>query len=356
MTADEPGDGEADELNADTPPDSAEQPGDPPDGQGTPPREPSDSRDEPAPGGPPNQGQPPQGNQPRANTPQDPEESPPGGRNPQAGDPQGGQPPQGGPGQPNQAGGPGQPNQAGGPGQPNQAGGPGQPRNQPAGQGGGQGADQPAGQPRARGAGQPQPTGQQPRGHGSQPVGGVAPAPDQPGATAQSDGISFEQLPWVAGSLQGAGYALSSYIVISLVFLGDIFASAPDAFSPSADALIYGVSWWFYHVHFVDVSDAFFPPDDLLNIPEFGYLLIAGFFLFLAGRATARSHGTLDDSNAQLAVYGAVAGLGYVILPLIGAFLLTKNGESPDIVTTIIFMGVIWPAIFAGLGGYLSKR
>lgn len=332
--ADEPGDGEDDELNGDGSSQSPEQSGGQPDDQGPPPTESSDTREEPAPGGPPNKGHPPQGNQPRENAQQDPEQPPPGGRNPQAGNPQ-----QGGPGR-----------------QPTQAGGPGQHSNQQAGQGNPRAAGQPAGQPPAQEAGQPQGRSQQPRGHGSQPVGGVAPAPDQPGATAQSDGISFEQLPWVAGTLQGAGYALSSYVVVSIVFLGDIWATTQDAFSPAADELIYGVSWWFYHIHFVDVSERFFPPDDWLNVPKIGYLLIAGFFLFLAGRATARARGTLDDSNAQLAIYGAVAGLGYVILPLIGAFLLTKNGESPDIATTLIFMGIVWPGVFAGLGGFTSKR
>jgi len=212
-------------------------------------------------------------------------------------------------------------------------------RNQPPQSGGRQqrGQDQ-QGQPRQQGQPQQRPPGQQ-RQQGLQ--------------------IDLSTLPWISGALNGVGYFVSTYITLGLIFVGDIFISL-DNFEPEGDFFIYGVGWKIYDSFFVTIPSTFdsflsFAESELV-VPAIGYTVIGAFFLFLAGRSVARSQGTFDTPNEQMALYGATVAVGYVLAAAAGAIVLEEAGQSPDLVESILFIGVVFPVVFGGLGGYLAKR
>jgi len=154
-------------------------------------------------------------------------------------------------------------------------------------------------------------------------------------------------------------YFVSTYITLGIIFIGDIFVSL-DNFEPESEFFTYGVGWKIYDSFFVTIPSTF---DSFLNlaeselvVPAIIYTAIAAFFLFLAGRSVARTNGTFDTPNEQMALYGATVAVGYTIAAIAGAIILEDGGNSPDLVESILLIGVIFPVVFGGLGGYLAKR
>lgn len=181
--------------------------------------------------------------------------------------------------------------------------------------------------------------------------------PQRPPAGQQQSGLNvdFSTLPWISGALRGVGYFVTTYITLGIIFVADFFFSL-DNVDPGGDFFIYGVGWWIYDSFFVTVPQNFSFLESELAVPAIGYTVIAAFYLFLAGRSVARSNGTFDTPNEQMALYGATVAVGYTLAAVAGAIVLKDNGSSPDLVESILLIGVIFPVIFGGLGGYLAKR
>jgi hypothetical protein len=185
---------------------------------------------------------------------------------------------------------------------------------------------------------------------------GQPPGQGPPGAhPQQSDGIDFAGLPWISGAINGVAYFITSFLIASMVFVGDIFTSFDDI-DLQSEFFRYGLGWKYYTSHFVDVPQDFSALSNQLAIPEFGYTVIPILFLFLAGRSIARTHAKEWMSNEELAAHGATVVAGYLPLALVGATMLKENGQGPDMATTVLLMGLVFPIVFGGLGGYLARR
>jgi len=185
---------------------------------------------------------------------------------------------------------------------------------------------------------------------------GQPPGQGPPGGhPQQSDGIDFGGLPWVSGAINGVAYYITAFIIASMVFVGDIITSF-DTFDPGSDFFRYGLGWKFYDGHFVNVPQNFSMLNNQLAVPELGYTLIPAVFLFLGGRSVARTHARRGISNEELAAHGATIVAGYLPMALLGATMLKDNGSGPNMGAAALLMGVVFPVVCGGLGGYLARR
>lgn len=128
-----------------------------------------------------------------------------------------------------------------------------------------------------------------------------------------------------------------------------------------------GVGWLFFGAH--GVATRFPLPGggtELVNMVEQSgdgtvavlYVLVP-LLLVLAGAATARLADAID--SAEAAVAGATVAVGYVVMAALGTFLFahaigdTGASIAPDPVTGLLLAGVVYPAVFGGIGGALSS-
>ncbi|PSP79055.1 transporter [Halobacteriales archaeon QS_1_68_20] len=174
----------------------------------------------------------------------------------------------------------------------------------------------------------------------------------------------------MSGAIQGVAYYVVALIAVAFVVFVDfvLISSGSGSTSPgglsggSGSAVLYALGWMFYGTHFVDVSAGALGTQNLVELlgmaglPSFAYYLMPPVFLFLAGRSIARSTGHAGMRDEELAARGATAVAGYLPAAVVGSIALTRNGVGPELSTTILLMGVGYPLVFGGLGGYLSKR
>lgn len=179
----------------------------------------------------------------------------------------------------------------------------------------------------------------------------------------------------MSGAVQGAAYFVTSFISLALVLFVDFVLIASEmggggpTSSGSGEILVYLVGWVFYGAHFVSVSAGVFGGGNVIDFLAIGglptglYYVVPPIFLFLAGRSVARSNGHVSMESGRLATYGATVVAGYLPLALVGNYAFTKQGVGPNMATvgpdmaaTLLVMGVVYPLVFGGLGGYLSDR
>jgi hypothetical protein len=177
-----------------------------------------------------------------------------------------------------------------------------------------------------------------------------------PGQQQSGLSVDLSRLPWVTGALKGLSYFIATYVTLGIIFVADFFVSVGDTYEPNGDFFVYDVGWWIYNSFFVTVPDDFGFLESELVVPAIGYTVIAAIFLFLAGRSVARSQGTFETPNEQMALYGATVAVGYTLAAVAGAIILEEGGNSPDLVESILLIGIVFPVVFGGLGGYLAKR
>ncbi|MFW6434971.1 MAG: hypothetical protein ACOCY1_01180 [Halovenus sp.] len=123
------------------------------------------------------------------------------------------------------------------------------------------------------------------------------------------------------------------------------------------------VGWTFYNAHFVDtifegipvfgdVARNFIGGD---GFSELLYLVPVG-LLLATGVAVARAHGADELSEGMVA--GVAVVPGYLALSVVGVFLFRIGMEgvrgSPDLLPAIVLAGIVYPVVFAGLGGVLA--
>ncbi|WP_224334907.1 transporter [Haloprofundus halobius] len=177
----------------------------------------------------------------------------------------------------------------------------------------------------------------------------------------------FGVLTAVAGVLAGTvayafGYALT-YVLTSSEIQNSSAQQLLEVFSGES-ATWKAVGWVFYNAHFVDAQiPSLFGASRAINFvaeveafPSLLYVL-PPVLLLLAGVVVARIGGVSDAADG--AKVGASVLAGYFALSVVGAFLFTVPiGETataePDFVAAVLVAGVVYPAVFATLGGVVA--
>ncbi|WP_225917777.1 transporter [Halobaculum rubrum] len=194
------------------------------------------------------------------------------------------------------------------------------------------------------------------------------------GATG-SDGSNTvgrrERISLGPGAIAGVGAYLLGYLVTyatqagavrervsGLNFLTSLFGGDPVA-------AWQGVGWYFYNAHFVaTVSPSFgggTRSSNLLASADAGltYLyVVPPLALLFAGVAVAVFAGVDDPAYGALAALGVVPA--YFLLAVVGTVAFAYGvGDAgsvhPDYVTGALLAGVVYPAVFGGIGGALGS-
>lgn len=198
----------------------------------------------------------------------------------------------------------------------------------------------------------------------------------QTNATATGTGRSNtsgirERVSLVPGAAAGVGAYLLGYLATyvtqagavrerlsTLNFLASLFGGDPVA-------AWQGVGWYFYNAHFVaTVSPSFgggTRSSDLLASADAGlaYLYaVPPVALLLAGAAVALIEGVDDPTDGALAALGVVPA--YFVLAVVGTVVFAYGvGDAgsvhPDYVTGALLAGLVYPAVFGGVGGALGS-
>lgn len=182
--------------------------------------------------------------------------------------------------------------------------------------------------------------------------------------STNSDGD--RQLSLAVGPVGGAVAWLLGYALTFLLAAPDIEDSPIQEIIEviQGDPATYElVGWTFYNAHFVDTI--------FRGIPVFGdvarnfiggdgfsellYLVPIG-LLLAAGVAVARVQGAAELSEGMVA--GVAVVPGYLLLSVVGVFLFEISLEGvrggPDVLPAIVLAGIVYPVVFAGIGGVLA--
>lgn len=194
----------------------------------------------------------------------------------------------------------------------------------------------------------------------------------------RSSGTGVDARSVALGAGAGAVAFVVSYFVTFLLWTQTTLPE-PDSFGEAFQQLFVrairdNVPSWkvagmtLYNAHFVDLT--FTGPFgsssvDLIDLAGGGLVsfavVVPPVLLLLAGFATASlGDVTADLPNAVAA--GALTLVGYLVLALVGTVLFAYHGDGDltiPLVPTVVFLGVVYPVVFGGLGGagaYLLER
>ena len=171
---------------------------------------------------------------------------------------------------------------------------------------------------------------------------------------------SADDLPLVKGALYGAGSYVLAYVMFFALVLG-----VESDFNQGIDEPIAIAGWFYHNAQFVDVE---LPNGDTINyltndfvtealsVPTIVYRAIPVVVLIGAGYLLVNS------LHVRTPVDGAKAGttilVGVATLTIVGTFVfrISEGGESaqPNLVTSVLLVGIIYPAVCGGVGGYLA--
>ena len=171
--------------------------------------------------------------------------------------------------------------------------------------------------------------------------------------------------PIVPGAIAGAIAWLLGYVFTYAIAGTQLRESALHAIieiTEGESAAYELVGWVFFNAHFVDIvytGIARALPASYVGGEEgFTLLLyvIPPALLFAAGLAIARFHGVTGPNRGALT--GVLVVPGYFVLCIVGAFVfrvsaLGATGE-PELLTAAILAGIVYPAVFGGLGGAVA--
>lgn len=118
----------------------------------------------------------------------------------------------------------------------------------------------------------------------------------------------------------------------------------------------------FYGLHNVTISSGaastnFFQSiSGQSSILGFLWLLQPAYLMGMGAIFAERGPGRLyGDEPLDGAKAGALIATGYGLLAILGALFLTDEGFSLNLVETVIFMGIVFPVLFGGFGGYQTR-
>jgi hypothetical protein len=168
------------------------------------------------------------------------------------------------------------------------------------------------------------------------------------------DWLEESDLPFREGAIVGVASFVITYIVTGIVFSVGYSGGGATSEFPTWKA----GGWAFYSVHNANIT----PISQLAELFGAGLVptpiayLIPPAVLAGAGYYLAKDSGT--ESYTEGAAWGATLILGYLPLCFVGIFLTSHSTEglisfeiAPDFTTSLLFAGIIYPAIFGALGG-----
>lgn len=191
----------------------------------------------------------------------------------------------------------------------------------------------------------------------------------------------IESIPWQAAIAVGIAIFLIGMLTqFALLSIdkelqegeGSLFEESDDQIS-----VVNVVAWWHYNAHFVDIQaetdegavsgnlfTATYPDEgeDHMKIPSYVYRLVPIVFLVAGGYLYTRRVSNGRRMGYSPAVIGATILSGYLIAAFLGAFifreqitiLFTEVSVSPTLSGSILWAGIVYPAMFGGLGGFLT--
>lgn len=175
----------------------------------------------------------------------------------------------------------------------------------------------------------------------------------------------MEEPPVVQGAIAGAASFVVGYLVTLVLFV---------ATEDSSDNLMEVAGWVYYNAQFTEVVTGGGGMEVSVNfvtgsgggmtqasteLPGIVYHLVPVVVLVGAGFVLAQQANAIEPTNGAIA--GATLALGVVVLALIGTFVFQTSqsggvSTSPDLVKSILLVGLAYPAIFGALGGALSTQ
>ena len=154
------------------------------------------------------------------------------------------------------------------------------------------------------------------------------------------------------------------YVLGYVVFLALVLGVESD-FSQDIEDPIEITGWFYHNAQFVDVE---LPNSETINylnndfvtealtVPTILYRAVPVVLLVGAGYLLVKNLAVRTQAAGAKA--GATIAVGVAILTIIGTFVfsVSEGGESaqPQLVTSVLIMGVIYPVVFGAIGGYLG--
>ncbi|WP_232701309.1 hypothetical protein [Halobacterium wangiae] len=169
----------------------------------------------------------------------------------------------------------------------------------------------------------------------------------------QRQGQSIESFHVKSAALYGVAAYIAG-LAATIVFLA--------VFVDSFDFDVFGIGATFFGAHNVSVGNGFMSLNVLNRLTtEYGSLellwavppvLLAGAGKMFAETRAGRSLGPEEMDGAKA---GALVAGGYAVLAVAGTFVFTEGETSAELVETLLYMGIVYPVVFGGIGGYLSR-
>ncbi len=176
-----------------------------------------------------------------------------------------------------------------------------------------------------------------------------------------------KRVPYVSGSIAGAGAFLSGFLLTLIIKLGEASSELSGAPFYDEPEIYQGIGWIFYAMHYVQISISASGPggsisesigaanvnDTYLFIVPIGLLVLAG---YLIAKRT-------DAKNVKK---GAIAGvsitIGYFLFAVLASFIVAWNGNvsgadvtvRPNLIQTVLIAGIAYPVILGGIGGAIA--
>lgn len=180
-----------------------------------------------------------------------------------------------------------------------------------------------------------------------------------------SPGFDREDVPLAAGGVAGLAAWVLGYLCTYLVAGGRIRESGLGRlleFLGEGGAIYKLVGWVFYNSHFVETVVNGAPVAVAGNAigGDQGFtpllFVVPPALLLAAGLALARFQGAQSPQDGGLSGLAVVPA--YLVLSVVGAVLFTISAGPatgrPDLLLAVLLAGVVYPALFGGIGGVLA--
>lgn len=180
-----------------------------------------------------------------------------------------------------------------------------------------------------------------------------------------SSELNRDDVPLAVGAVAGLVAWILGYLLTYLITSGSIRESGLGQLLEflGEDGAVYKlVGWVFYNSHFVetvvDGAPVAVAGNAIGGDQGFTPLLfvVPPALLLAAGLAVARFQGVETSRDGILA--GVAVVPAYLVLSVVGAFLFTISAGPatgrPDLLLAVLLAGVVYPALFGGIGGVIG--
>lgn len=178
------------------------------------------------------------------------------------------------------------------------------------------------------------------------------------------------EIPFQQGAIVGVGAFVLNYIITFLLLRVEVSSQGGDI-----SQLHKYAGWAMYNAHNVKIGTPYGSSFSWLEnvysgggttIPKLLYYVLPVLVLGAAGYYVAKnaSLGPGPQTAQDAAKAGATIATGYAALAVVGSVaVFTISGDAgqgatlkPDLMKTILLMGLAYPAVVGGAGGYLSSQ